>query len=84
MESPQLLEEGYFWFHRQQNGWPPVPEALLDAAKRIAEQERQAGGMAYVFCGVPVSELTEREAKAALVLLMHEMFKPKPKSPFEL
>lgn len=82
MEDPRLLEEGYFWFNRQQNGWHPVPENMLLAAEEAVRLEKQNGGMAYTFCGVPVQELTEREAKAALVLLLQEMFKPKIPDPF--
>lgn len=73
MESPEMLEESYFWFHRNQNGWPPVPEAMLAKAEQSAREAKEAG-KAFTFCGVPVQELTEREAKAALVILMAERF----------
>lgn len=44
MESPQLLEEGYFWFHRQQNGWPPVPQEIVDAAAPRHDRAPHAHG----------------------------------------
>lgn len=76
MESPQLYEDDYFWFHRTENGWPPVPKELLDMARNIREGEANAGGMAYTFCGVPIQELTKEELLAALTLMMQEKFKP--------
>jgi len=73
MEDSRLLEEGYFWLHRKQNGWPPVPEAMLAKAEQFGREAREAG-KAFTFCGVPVQELTEREAKAALLVLMGDRF----------
>lgn len=76
MESPELLEAAYFWFDREQNGWPPVRQELLDMARNIREQEATSGGMAYTFCGVPIQELTREELLAALTLMMQDKFKP--------
>ena len=77
MEDPKMLEESLFWLRRQKNGWPPVPEEMLLAAERITEHDLVENQRECQFCGVPVWELTEREAKAGLVLLMTELFKQK-------
>lgn len=70
MEDSRVAEEGYFWFNRCQNGWPPVPQGLLDDAKRIIEAEKASGNV-RTFCGIPLAELTREECLTALVLYLH-------------
>ncbi len=55
--------------------WPRVPERLLVEAEKIIEASDGIDGFRLAFCGVPIQQLTEREARAALAYLMQRRFK---------
>lgn len=73
MESPRREEEDQFWAWRRENGWHPLPESLLERADAILKEDREHHFVATLM-GVPIEELSEREAKAALVLLSRNFF----------
>ena len=74
MEDPNLLEQGYFRFRREQQGWPMVPQAVLDAAGDLIKKA-EAEGTQFTFCDVPIQHLTLEDARAALAMMYHHRFR---------
>ena len=68
MEDPKAVDEAYFWLHRKANGWPPLPDEFMARWSRLLEPDED--GKVLTICGVPLKELTEAEAKAALALFV--------------
>jgi hypothetical protein len=74
MEDPILYEQEYFKFWREQQGWPMIPKAMLDAGAELIREAEANGGMQYTFCDVPIQHLTLEEARAALAMMYHHHF----------
>jgi hypothetical protein len=74
MEDPQRAEQAWFEFWREEQGWPMVPQAVLDAAQGLIK-EAEAEGTQFTFCDVPIQHLTGQEARAALALMYHHRFR---------
>ena len=74
MEDPQRAEQAWFEFWRKEQGWPMIPQEVLNAAKDLIK-EAEAEGTQFTFCDVPIQHLTLQEALAALALMYHHRFR---------
>lgn len=58
-----------------------IPQGMIDKANQIAADQAKAGTY-FAFCGVPVAELTEEEARAALIYTLDNLRKYIGTNPF--
>lgn len=65
----------------QKSERPPIPQGMIDKANQIAAEQAKAGTY-FAFCGVPVAELTEEEARAALIYTLDNLKKYISTNPF--